>query len=242
MQERQTEEGIFSVSTPITFNLVGLREGAKKGIPLALSVFAYGLVFGVLARQARLSLEEALLMSSLVFAGAAQFIALELWVQPLPIVTLILTTFIVNLRYVLMGVSLSPILLRLPPLAAYGSLFFMADESWAIAMREQNRGSNNAAILLGSGISVYASWFSATFIGRTLGNAIENPEKWGLDFAFTAAFTGMLVGLWKGRSDIVPWSVAALIAVFAQMWLPGKWYIVLGGLAGSLVGMMRYAD
>lgn len=179
-------------------------------------------------------------MSSLVFAGAAQFVALGLWVDPLSVGAIIFTTFVVNLRYLLMGVSLSPLLLRLHPIAAYVSLFFMADESWAVAMGEMAKGNSNAAILLGSGIAVFVAWLSATFIGQAAGSIIQDPSHWGLDFAFTAVFTGLLVGLWKDKSDLWPWFIAALVAVVAKIWLPGKWYILLGGLTGSLVGMMRH--
>jgi predicted branched-subunit amino acid permease len=56
---------------------------------------------------------------------------------------------------------------------------------------------------------------------------------------FTAVFTALLVGLWKGKTDLLPWAVAAGVAVAAAQWLPGKWYILLGGLAGSLVGAWR---
>src|SRR5215470_13566054 len=91
-----------------TFTRRGLLDGTRMILPLALGAFTYGAVFGVLARQAGLSVLEALLMSGLVFAGASQFVALGLWTAPLPIVALISTTLIVNLRHVLMGAALRP--------------------------------------------------------------------------------------------------------------------------------------
>ena len=93
----------------ITFTLSGALLGARRSIPIAISVFAIGLVFGVLARQAKLSILESFLMSGLVFAGASQFVALSLWIaMPLPVITIILTTLVVNLRHLLMGASLRP--------------------------------------------------------------------------------------------------------------------------------------
>lgn len=242
MQESEFLEISQVKEKPITFNLAGILTGVKKGIPFAISVFAYGLFFGVLARQAGLTLEESLLMSGLVFAGAAQFVALGLWVEPLPVGAIIFTTLVVNLRHLLMGAALSPLLLRLPRGIAYGSLFFMADESWALAMSEFAKGNHNAAVLLGSGLAVFTAWLSATFFGRTVGSILQDPSRWGLDFAFTAVFIGLLVGLWKGKSDLLPWCAAALVSIAAAAWLPGKWHILLGGLAGTLVGGMRNAD
>ena len=227
---------------PVTFTRRGVLEGLRTSIPVALGVFAYGLVFGVLARQAHLSSAEALLMSGLVFAGASQFIALGLWATPLPVGAIILTTLIVNLRHVLMGAALRPWFARLSPLATYGSAFFISDESWALTMGQFARGKRNGAFLLGSGVAIFVAWLSATLVGRTLGGIVSDPARWGLDFAFTAVFIALLVGLWKGKGDLLPWAVAAVVAAGAAHWLPGKWYILLGGIAGSLVGALRRAD
>ena len=49
----------------------------------------------------------------------------------------------------------------------------------------------------------------------------------------------LLLGMWKGRQTLLPWAVAAVVAVVAHAWLPGKWYIVIGGLCGSIVALPR---
>lgn len=226
-------------SGEVTFTRAGLAAGFRRTIPVALSIFTYGLVFGVLSRQAGLSPLEALLMSGIVFAGASQFVAVGLWVAPLPWAAIILTTLVVNLRHLLMGASIAPWFRKLPPAKAYGSVFFLSDESWALTMTEFAKGSRNGAFLLGSGIAAFAGWVGATIVGQLAGTALQHPEDWGLDFAFTAVFVALLAGLWKGRRDILPWAVAAVVAIVASVWLPGKWYILLGGLAGSLTGAMQ---
>jgi len=226
----------------ITFTRRGVWAGARAALPVALGAGAFGIVFGVLARQTGLSLAEALLMSAIVFAGASQLVALGLWVTPLPVGALILTTLIVNLRHVLMGASLHPWLAKLPRGRVYASLFFMVDESWALTLGALTGGGGDGAFLLGSGLTLYAFWGAATAIGELAGGLVTDPTRWGLDFAFTAVFLALLVGLWRGKSDLLPWLVAAVVAVAAAQWLPGKWYILLGGLAGSLVGAFRRAD
>jgi 4-azaleucine resistance transporter AzlC len=226
--------------TAVTFTLRGALEGTKRCLPIEISGFAIGLIFGVLAGQAGLSAAESVLMSVLVFSGAAQFVVLGLWAAPLPVASIVLTTLVVGLRHVLMGAALSPFFSRLPRLKAYASVFFMADENWALTMSEFREGRRDAAFLLGGGLAMFASWTTSTLIGGTVGGALRDPERWGLDFAFTAVFLALLVGMWRGRSDLLPWAVAALVAVAAHHLLPGQWYILLGGLAGSLAGAVRH--
>lgn len=229
-------------TSEITFTWRGALAGARACLPIALGAGVYGIVFGILARQTGLSLAEAMLMSTIVFAGASQLVALGLWVTPLPIGALILTTLIVNLRHLLMGASLHPWLSRLPSGRVYASLFFMTDESWALTLGALNDGMEDGAFLLGSGLTVFIFWGAATALGELASGLVSNPAQWGLDFAFTAVFLALLVGLWRGRAELLPWIVAAVVAVAAQHWLPGKWYILLGGLAGSLIGALRRGD
>lgn len=224
------------MSDEIDFTRKGVWQGIRRGLPLAISAFASGLAFGVLARQAGLTLLDTALMSTLVAAGASQFVALGLWVLPLPIVGIIVTTFIVNLRHMLMGVALGRWFARLEPVKKYGAAHFMSDESWALTIGSLSSGERDAAILVGSGTVLYLGWISAGITGHLLGSVVGNPAAWGLDFAFPAVCIALLIGMWKGRSTLLPWIVAALVAIVAAHWLPGKWYILLGGLAGSLVG------
>ena len=237
-----SRSGVEESGNATTFTLRGVLEGAKRCIPIVISGFAIGLVFGVLARQAGLSVAESVLMSALVFSGAAQFVVLGLWAAPLPVATIALTTLVVGLRHLLMGAALSPWFSKLGRLKAYGSVFFMADENWALTMSEFSKGRRDAAFLLGGGLAMFVSWTSSTLIGRTIGGVLRDPARWGLDFAFTAVFLALLVGMWRGRSDLLPWAVAAVVAVAAHHWLPGQWYILLGGLAGSLAGAVRHAS
>jgi 4-azaleucine resistance transporter AzlC len=225
-----------------TFTRRGVVAGVRQCVPVALSVFAYGLVFGVLARQAGLSPLEAILMSALVFAGSSQFVALGLWAMPLPVGALILTTLVVNLRHVLLGAALRPAFRGVPARKAYPTLFLMADEDWALTLKYFTDGGDDAAFLLGSGIELYCAWLAATVAGYFASAAIPDPNSIGLDFAFTAVFLALLAGLWRGRESLLPWLGAALVAVAAAHWLPGTWYILLGGLTGALIAMARHAN
>lgn len=224
-----------AASAPPTGNAFLL--GMRTFVPVAISIAAYGLVWGVLAGQAGLSAWEVLVMSGLVFAGASQFVALESWMPGnLPVVSIVITTAIVNLRMLLMTATLRPLTTHLPRWKALLSVYLVADENWAMTMGEVARGRGTVAFLVGSGVCSWIAWVGSTLAGRLLGSAIEDPTTYGLDFAFTATFIALLLGMWKGRGDLVPWIVAALVAIVSARLVPGNWYIIIGGLAGSLAG------
>ncbi|HET7270154.1 MAG TPA: AzlC family ABC transporter permease, partial [Rubrobacter sp.] len=149
----------------VTFTLSGALAGAKRCVPIAISGTAIGLVFGTLAGQAGLGAIEAALMSALVFSGAAQFVVLGLWTAPLPVATIVLATLVVGLRHLLMGAALGPVFSKLPRLKAYGSVFFMADENWALTMGEFAKGRRDTAFLIGGGLLMWVAWTTSTLVG-----------------------------------------------------------------------------
>jgi 4-azaleucine resistance transporter AzlC len=213
----------------------GFRRGLVAGIPVAIGVAAYGLVFGVLSRQVGLTLLEVILMNTIVFAGAAQTAALDLWSYPLPIAAIVVTTLLINMRLLLLGAALRPWVGRLPARRVYPWLHIMADEGWALAMNRYARGERDVGFLLGAFLMVPIGWVPATVGGFLLGGRIGDPAAIGLDFAFTAIFAAMLISTWQSRFDLVPWTAAGLAAWLAHLWLPGTWYIMIGAVVGCVV-------
>lgn len=233
------DSGNADGSIPVTFARAGLRTGFVTCLPVALGVGVYGVVFGVLADQAGLSVAEATLMSATVLAGAAQLTALDLWADPVPVVALVTTTVVVNLRYVLMGATLRPWFADLTPLQRYASVFFTADENWALTVSDLRSGSGRGAFLLGSGMAIWLLWVAATIAGALVSTAIGDPAAYGLDFVLTAVFLTIAVDLWDGRGDLLPWAAALIVALGADALLAGKSYILLGGVAGGLAVVIR---
>jgi predicted branched-subunit amino acid permease len=92
--------------------------------------------------------------------------------------------------------------------------------------------------MLGAGTLAWIGWVSSTLTGRMLGAIIDDPTAYGLDFAFTATFLALLLSMWKGRGDLVPWLAGGAIAIAVATYVPGTWYIIAGGLGGSLVGAL----
>ncbi len=213
--------------------------GGRMFLPVAISIAAYGVVWGVLAGQAGLSVLEVALMSGLVFAGASQFVALDMWSPGnLPILSIIIAAGIVNLRMLLMSATLRPLVGHLSLPKQLGAMFFVSDEQWAMTMAEVRKGSGSVAFLIGTGVLSWFAWMGSTLCGRVLGAFIEDPTRYGLDFAFTATFLALLLGMWRGRGDLIPWIVGALAAILTSKLIEGNWYIIVGGLVGSFAGAL----
>jgi 4-azaleucine resistance transporter AzlC len=224
---------------PIRLGLNGIVRGYVKALPIAAGVAMFGLVYGLLAGQHGLSLAETGLMSALVFAGSSQMLALQLWDDPLPVAGIVLAAGIINLRYVMMTAALKPWLAPLGRATAYGSVFFAADENWALSIAEMRGGGRDAGFLAGSGLALWSFWLGAGLIGRMFGSALPPPEALGLDIIGTAVFTALAGRMWRGRRDLLPWLAAGLAATAASYILPGAWYLLVGGLTGSLLGAWR---
>ncbi len=221
------------------FSAAAVRLGARRGVPILLGLAPFGMVAGVLAQGQGLSLAEAGLMSAVVFAGSAQLLALGHWGVPAPVLALSLGAFVINLRMALMGPVLMPWLERVRGWRLWGSLFVMADQNWALSVEHMRRGEGDAGFLFGSGLVVWAGWVATTIAGYVLGVLVRPSPDHPLFFAALAVFVALLVPMWRGRSDVVPWAVAAVVATAAARWLPGSWYILIGAFSGALAGAIQ---
>lgn len=213
-------------------------RGAAANAPMAVSVAAYGSVLGMLAAQKGLSWLELLFMNSAVFAGSAQFVMVDMWSQHLPIIEMALAVLVINLRYLLVGASLGSLFSGRSLLCKVFLMHLVADENWAVTMSEQRKGSASVWFLFGGGVLLFLCWCGGTLAGLLGGGLISRPEYYALDFAFTAIFTALAVGLFQGKQDIPPWLVAGALALLAHHFLPGKWYIVIGGVGGAITAML----
>ena len=210
----------------------------SQSLPIVLSVALYGTLFGALAVQAGMSPLEVGLMSGLVFSGAAQFVAIELWSTPVAVGTVALATFLVGLRHTLMSAAFEPALRAVPPGRAYPALFFMVDEAWALSLRRAAESRFNMVFYAGLCGSLYVCWIGTTVAGAALGGLVSDPARYGFDVVFTAVFIVLIVGLWRGPRDRLPWAASAIVAVVCHHFVPGNWYIFAGGAAGILVAVL----
>ncbi len=222
------------------FTWGGMRAGIAAAGAMAANSAVYGVIFGALAARAGLDLLVAAAMSALVYAGGAQVASLQIWANPIPFVAVWATSFAVNARYILQSASLRPWLRGSPPLRTYVSLFTLSDAGWALALHRWQSEQADAGFLFGTGAAQYVPWVAGTAAGHILGNRIGSPEAFGLDFIFPAFFAAMAAAMWKKRSDIGPIVVGGAAALVAERIIAGHWTLIVGGLAGSFVGVFAH--
>ena len=216
--------------------------GARDILPVLIAAAPFGLLLGTLSAQKGLSPAEVAVMSATVFAGGSQFIAIDLWAHPVPVLTLVVSTIVVNLRHVLMGAALAPHLGRFGVGHKAAAMGLLADEVWALAVRRAGERPLTPAYYAGLALPLWVMWVSTTTAGALIGDGIEDPARFGFDFAFAAIFLCLLVGLWQGaRRSALPLAVAAATALAAHWTIPGVWYVFLGGLAGAITGALQPA-
>ena len=221
------------------WSLPGLAEGAWRAAPLLPGTIIFGTAFGTIAAQKGLTLADAVLMNALVCAGAAQLVGLEVWTNPLAlgtIVSIAALTLIVNARLILMGASLRPWLGPLPAWQVYPMLLLTTDATWIVGMRYRAEGGNDAAVYLGGGLAIWASWVAAAVPGYLLGAVISDPKRFGFDFLLPIFFAAMLVQIWRGAKRAIGWVIAGAVALIAAQFIAGWWFIVIGAVAGSIAG------
>jgi 4-azaleucine resistance transporter AzlC len=216
--------------------LKDLRRGLTATLPLAPGVIAFGLLYGVMARQAGLAPWEAFAMSLVVHAGSAQFVAVGMW-GVAGALSIIVTTLIINLRHLLMGASLAP---YLRPVSRRWKAFlalWLTDESFALAAAAYQQGTGSHLYLLGANLGIYLIWPISGLFGALLGSAIPDPGRYGLDLIFPLAFLGLLSAFVRDRLGLLVALLAGGLALLFSATLKGNWHVLLAGLLGSALGL-----
>ncbi|MDJ1158598.1 AzlC family ABC transporter permease [Chelatococcus sp. SYSU_G07232] len=208
------------------------RAGVRDMAPVMVAAVPIGLLFGTLCRAKGLAPAEVMLMSSLVFAGGAEFAAIGLWTTPAPIAALVFSTLLINARHVLMGVSLRPKMRAFRGWRLYAAFYFLTDESWALAERRALTQPISATYWFVMAALLPIAWVGSTVTGSILGPLLGDPKQLGADFAFTALFIGLVAAFWRGR--VTAWTIAASGAASAlvEVTAGAPWHVAAGATAG----------
>jgi len=212
--------------------------GFKQLVPLSVFVVVFGVAFGLAAAQSGLSAPAIIAMSTLVFAGASQFAALELWGPQVSLLTLVITVFAINARHLLMGATLYPWLRHLPTRKRYGVMLVASDANWALSMQAFSRGQPGLGLLLGGGLALWSFWIFGTWLGVYFGSVIQDPERFGLDMVMGCFLLAMVVGGEKNLRMLVIWTLAASSSILAYWFLPENSHVIVGAITGGLVGLV----
>ena len=212
------------------------RAGFVAMMPLWLGAAPFGAIYAVTALAAGLTPAQTLVMSLLVFAGAAQFTAAGLFASGVVPLTIVITTLIINARHMLLAASLAPHVRRVPAWQRALLAFHITDESYAIGMRAWLDGRGSLAYQFGANLSMYVVWPISTAAGLLLGALIPDPAAYGLDLVFPLTFIGLLVPLLRERTSLLVALLAGALAIGGALLLPGSWYILIAGVVASGVG------
>ena len=218
------------------------KSGIADAWPMFLAYVPIAALWGTLAAAKGFSPLEAMLMSAFLYAGASQFVAIEMWGAAQSILLLIFTIFIINVRHVLYAASISRHMGGIPHRWHPALMYILTDEAWALLERKALTQPLTLGYYLGVAFPLWPTWFLSSAIGAFIGKQLPDPALIGLDFAFAAMFIAILAGFWKGPRTGAVIIASAVVAVLAKTYFSGAWYIILGGLAGVAVAALLHSE
>ncbi|MGI2124974.1 AzlC family ABC transporter permease [Shewanella baltica] len=206
-------------------------KGTLAMMPLTIAVVPWGILAGSFAIEVGLTPIESQAMSAIIFAGAAQLVALGMVKAGIGLWSILITTLLITSRHLLYAMAMRSQISPLPLKWRLTLGFLLTDELFAIA----NQGKLHKFdrwYALGGGLSFYIGWNIATLLGIVAGNAIENLGELGLDFAIAATFIALVVPTVKKPSILVCVLVSLTLAVVCALF-----EIQAGLLIAAIAGM-----
>ena len=212
--------------------------GFRHGIPFVLVAAPFGTLFGVLATETGLNLTETMIFAITVFAGAAQFTALQLMQENAPVMIVLASALAVNMRMAMYSASLTPYLGAAPLWQRAIAAYFTVDQSYAcsVAMFEARPEMNTAermAYFMGVVTPLVPMWYLFTFLGAVLGTRI--PESMAIDFALPIAFLAMIAPMLRTPAHVVAATVACVTSILAAG-LPYNLGLIVAGIVAMMAG------
>lgn len=214
--------------------------GLRAELPILLGVLPFGIIYGAIALEAGLSAPAAMAMSSIIFAGSAQFIAAQLFEAHSVWFVIIATVFVVNLRHMLYSASLQPHMSQLPNRWKWLLSYLLTDEAFAVVIMKYNDDSDPSYkhwYFLGAALTLWTTWQLSTLLGIVLRAQAQIPPQWGLDFAIAATFIALVVPALNDKAATASAIVAGLVALLAAG-LPYNLGLMVAAAVGIGVGLL----
>ena len=211
--------------------------GVAAAWPICLGYLPIGLAFGVLAQKAGLSPLQIGLMSLFVFAGSSQFIAVSMLAAGASFLSIVATTFVVNLRHFLMSSALAVFLKNADRKKLSFFAYGVTDESFAVNLAKfrDSQWDLNAALVTNQTANL--TWIITTVLGGIGGQFIP-AHAFGIDYALIAMFICLLVFQIRGGIYVITAVIAGICAVFLSLLIPGNSYIVIASMGAAAIGVV----
>lgn len=222
------------MATHSSYQMSDRLKGLKHGGTIAIGYMPAAVTFGFLAQSTGLTLLEAFMMSTFVFAGAAQYTALGLISAGAGALEIIITTFVLNIRHLLMSTSLHEKAEPDHPVIKAGYAFGITDEVFAVT--STNRGTISSSYIYSVFLTAYASWVLFTVAGHSAGDLLPSFLQISLSFAIYALFLALLLPpLKKSRKVLFLAGTAALIHSLLYPLIPEGWAIIAAASAAAIL-------
>src|SRR4051812_20115075 len=214
----------------------GFAGGARAGLPVVLGYLGIGLAAGVVERAAGMSYAEVLLISTVLYAGSAQFVVTSMLTLASPAAAIVLTVFFLNLRHLLLSAALAPALRRVPAWKNALIGLQLTDETFVIAA---GKPALSPAWMAGLNLAAWSTWALANLAGAVLSGSIGDTRVLG--FALPCMFAGLLVLQLTShaalRTSVLVAILSGTFALIAQATFPGPAVIVIATLVGATLGL-----
>jgi predicted branched-subunit amino acid permease len=211
--------------------------GARDTLPILLGVVPFATICGVAAVSVGLTPFEAIGMTFIVFAGASQLAVFQLMSIGSPWLIMVLTAWVINVRFMMYSASLAPYLQKERPSRKALLAYMITDQAFGVTMSRFSNElpSNPAMYFFGSAITVCLTWNASAIAGALLGTLV--PESWGFDFAFPLSFMALMFAALKDRPTVTAALVGGMTAILAKG-LPYNLGLVVAALLGIASGML----
>ena len=218
-------------------------QGVKDCIPTIFGYLSIGFACGILAKSCGLTFFEAVGMSIFVYAGSAQFIAASMILSSASVPSIIFTIFFVNFRHLFLSASIAPYFKKNSFLKNLFIGVLLTDETFGVAATEGFKNKEiNYFWMMGLNITAYINWIVATGIGVMLGSIIPDYKVFGLDFALTAMFIGLLISTIKGNLKInkaIIIIITSIITLIVSIQIvSASAGVIIAAVAGALIGVV----
>ncbi len=219
--------------------------GLKQGIPIALGYIPVSFTFGLMAVSGGIPGWIAILISLTNLTSAGQFAGTSLIISGKSLLEITLTTFVINIRYILMSLSLSQ---RIAPetslLERCIMSFGITDETFAVASLE--RRDISFAYMLGLIFCPYLGWALGTAMGSAICSVLPAGIQNSMGIALYAMFIALIVPSSKksGANMIIALVAIAISSLFT--WAPflkqisAGWSIIIATIAACFIGAILF--
>lgn len=215
-------------------------QGLRHGGPFVLIVGPFGIVFGVVATDAGLTLAQTMGFTIAVIAGAAQLTAVQLMTEQAPTVIVLVTALAVNLRMAMYSASLAPHIGAAPLWQRALIAYLMVDQAYAtsILRYEQQPGLSlpaKVAYYFGVVSLICPVWYLGTLAGALVGNQI--PESVPIGAAVPIAFIALIGPMLRTLAHVGAALVSVVLAL-ALAWIPYNLGLLVAALAAMAAGAL----